>query len=406
MIQRYMTTHKGKILVIRHHEKLLALLLRDNQILSAQVMEEIKHAVGHIHVGKVQSISENIGAAFIDLGGGYLTFLPLAEVSQARLTNRRPDGSLKVGDELLVQISKEPIKTKLAGVTTRLSLAGQYSVVSLRGKGRASGVQVSSKLDGAARLRLQNTEALTEIAERYRLIVRTNAGGLTDTAPLIQEARELSAVMDRILETGPYRTCYSCLYEGKPNYITFIENAYRSEYDEVITDLPEIYDGLFAYCAQSGIPLRLYEDALLPLYKLYSTEARLQELMDKKVWLKSGGYLVIEPTEALISVDVNTGKYESGKEKEETYYRINKEAAKMIAIHLRARNLSGMILIDFINMKDRKREQELLQYMQELLKQDPVPARAHDMTPLGLMELTRKKTAPSLAQQLSSQKGV
>ncbi len=111
-------------------------------------------------------------------------------------------------------------------------------------------------------------------------------------------------------------------------------------------------------------------------------------------------------SEALISIDVNTGKYESGKEKEETYYRINKEAAKMIAIHLRARNLSGMILIDFINMKDRKREQELLQYMQELLKQDPVPARAHDMTPLGLMELTRKKTAPSLAQQLSSQKGV
>lgn len=401
-----MTTHKGKILVIRHNGKLLALLLRDNQILSAQVMEESKHAVGHIHVGKVQSISENIGAAFIDLGGGYLTFLPLAEVSQARLTNRRPDGSLKVGDELLVQISKEPIKTKLAGVTTKLSLAGQYAVVSLRGKSRNVDVSVSSKLDTEARIRFQNTEALAEIAGRYRLVVRTNAGGLPDTAPLIQEARELAAAMDRILETGPYRTCYSCLYEGKPNDITFIENAYRWEYDEVITDLPEVYDGLSTYCAQAGIPLRLYEDALLPLYKLYSIEARLKELTDKKVWLKSGGYLVIEPTEALISIDVNTGKYESGKEKEETYYRINREAAEMIALHLRARNLSGIILADFINMKDRKRETALLQYMQELLQQDPVPARAHDMTPLGLMEMTRKKTAPSLAQQLSSQKGV
>lgn len=164
-----------------------------------------------------------------------------------------------------------------------------------------------------------------------------------------------------------------------------------------------MYETLLEPCRKADISLRLYEDSLLPLYKLYSVEQRLQELTDKKVWLKSGGYLVIEPTEALISIDVNTGKYESGKDREETFYRINREAAEMIAVHLRARNLSGMILVDFINLKSRERETALLEYMRELLKKDPIPARALDMTALGLMELTRKKVAPSLAEQLRSQ---
>lgn len=395
-----MTTHNGNILITKQSDKLLAMLMQNNQILSAQVLKPNKYTVGNIYVGKVQNISQNIGAAFIDLGGGYLTFLPLAESQKAQVTNRKPDGSLKVGDELLVQIAREPMKTKLAGVTTKLSLAGHYAVVSTVRKKQASSVQVSSKLDSETQARFCEMEPLSEIAKTFCLIVRTNAGSLTDTEPLVQEARELADTLKHILETGPYRTCYSCLYQGKPDYIAFIENAYRSEYDEVVTDLRDVYDALSPFCQRTGIPLRLYEDSLLPLYKLYSVEARLKELTEKKVWLKSGGYLVIEPTEALISIDVNTGKYESGKDKEETFYRINKEAAEMIALHLRARNLSGIILIDFINLKNKKRETEMLDYMRILLKRDPVPARAHDMTSLGLMEVTRKKTAPSLAEQL------
>lgn len=396
-----MTTHKGTILITRQGDKLLALLIQDNQILSAQVIKSAEYAVGNIYVGKIQSISQNIGAAFLDLGGGYLTFLPLAEAKTAQLTNRKPDGSLKVGDELLVQIAREPMKTKLAGVTTKLSLSGQYAVVSVKGKKQTlSGVQVSSKLDAGTQARFREADALLEIADRFRLIVRTNAGDLAGIEPLAAEARKLADTLEQILKTGPSRTCYSCLYRKEPDYITFIENTYRSEYDEVVTDLPEVYDALSAFCREREIPLRRYEDKLLPLYRLYSVEARLEELTAKKVWLKSGGYLVIEPTEALISIDVNTGKYESGAEKEETFYRINREAAKMIALHLRARNLSGIILVDFINLKDKQQEQSLLEYMRELLKHDPVPARALDITGLGLMELTRKKIAPSLIEQL------
>lgn len=392
----------GKILILKLHDRRLSLLLNGSRLLSARAQNDTAVAVGDICIGKVQNISRNINAAFIDLGNKYLTFLPITDAATAYVLNRRPDGSIKTGDEVLVQVIKEPMKTKLAGVTTRLSLTGQYAVVGVKPAGLRDGVQVSSKLDAAKQTHFRGLEELRKISERYRLIVRTNAGNLDSGETLLEEAETLADTLTHILEIAPSRTCYSCLYRNKPDYVSFVENAYRTEYEEVITDLPEVYDTLREPCRKADIPLRLYEDSLLPLYKLYAVEQRLQELTDKKVWLKSGGYLVIEPTEALISIDVNTGKYEAGKDKEETFYRINREAAEMIALHLRARNLSGMILVDFINQKSKEQETELLEYMRALLKRDPIPAKALDMTALGLMELTRKKVAPSLAEQLRS----
>lgn len=393
----------GKILILKLHKKRLSLLISGNRILAARAQQEAAVTVGDIYIGKVQSISPNISAAFIDLGGRNLTFLPITDAATAFVLNRKPDGSLKAGDELLVQVTREPMKTKLAGVTTRLSLTGQYAVVGVKPDGARHGVQVSAKLDAAKQAYFRELEELKQISGHFRLIVRTNAGTLEGEDALLEEARFLTDTLAHILEIATSRTCYSRLYQNKPDYVSFVENAYRTEYEEVITDLPEVYETLLEPCRKADIPLRLYEDSLLPLYKLYSVEQRLQELTAKKVWLKSGGYLVIEPTEALVSIDVNTGKYESGKDREETFYRINREAAEMIAVHLRARNLSGMILVDFINLKSRERETALLEYMRKLLQKDPIPARALDMTALGLMELTRKKVSPSLAEQLKNQ---
>lgn len=416
---------KGKILIVKLNGKLLSVLIRDNQILSIQVQKQSDYAVGNIYVGKVKNIAENIGAAFVDLGSGYLTFLPLAEAKYAYVMNRKADGKLKIGDEIPVQITKEPMKTKLAGVTTLLSLSGQYAVVGIRqtdcfhgdrsadnvpagyhtspagtGNDRGQGfVQVSSKLSKKQQLRFRSIEALQQTASRYRLIVRTNAGELTDDTPLVEETKHLEEQLAHIMQIADKRTCFSRLYAGRPDYIHFIENTYQTEYDEVVTDLPEIHEFLREALTGTDIPFRLYEDKMLPLYKLYAVDTRIRELLDRKVWLKSGGYLVIEPTEALISIDVNSGKCEQGKDKEETVYRINREAAEMIAIHLRARNLSGMILVDFINMKDKAHEQQLTEYMRSLLKKDSVTADVVDMTGLGLMEITRKKVNPSFQEQ-------
>lgn len=421
---------KGKILIVKLNGKLLSVLIRDNQILSIQVQKQSDYAVGNIYVGKVKNIAENIGAAFVELGSGYLTFLPLAEAKYAYVMNRKADGKLKVGDEIPVQIVREPMKTKLASVTASISLSGQYVVVGIKqpayvrrnmqkadasteqtkhdsdmpltsglSSHEQSIVQVSSKLSKKHQTRFRSIAALRQIAGQYQLIVRTNAGELTDDEPLISEAQHLTEQLAHIMQIADKRICYSCLYRGRPSYIHFIEYIYTAEYDEVITDLPEIHEVLLEQLAGSDIPVRLYEDRMLPLYKLYSVETRIKELLDRKVWLKSGGYLVIEPTEALISIDVNSGKCERGTNKEETVYQINREAAEMIAVQLRARNLSGMILVDFINMKDKAHEQQLMEHMRSLLKQDSVTTDVVDMTGLGLMEITRKKVNPSFREQ-------
>ena len=414
-------TNTGKILILKLYDKLLSMLIRDNQILSIQVQKKDSYAVGNIYVGKVQNISANIGAAFVDLGSGYLTFLPMTEAKDAFVTNRRPDGTLKIGDEVLVQIVKEPMKTKLAGVTAKISLSGTYVVVGMpKSAGKktvdasmdimdatstaTSMIQVSSKLSKKQQMKFRSMEALQKIAETCPLIVRTNAGELEEIEPLLAEAEKLSEILCHIAEIADKRTCYSCLYQSQPDYVNFVQNTYQTEYDEVVTDLPEVYEVLRIemsnVLSENDKALRLYEDAGLPLYKLYSVETRVKELLDKKVWLKSGGYLVIEPTEALISIDVNTGKCEKGKNKEETSFQINMEAAEMIALQLRARNLSGMILVDFINLKKKEHETRLKEYMKSLLRQDSVTACVVDMTGLGLMELTRKKVSPSFEEQM------
>ncbi|MCD7725965.1 MAG: ribonuclease E/G [Clostridiales bacterium] len=413
-------TNTGKILIVKGYNRLLSLLIRDNQILAAQAQKEElggakdAYEIGNIYIGRVQKLAANIGAAFVDLGGGYLTFLPLSEAADAYVANREADGTLRVGDEVLVQIVKEPMKTKLAGVTARISRAGSYAVVGLPGAvrkagkqgaapGKAEMVQVSSKLGSKQQKSFRSIEALQQIAAVCPLIVRTNAGELETEEPLIAEAQRLYEELQHITAIARNRTCYSCLYRSKPDYVEFVQNMYRTEYDEVITDLPEVYETLKAEVADrlpNPIPVRLYEDPMLPLYKLYAVEIRVKELLDQKVWLKSGGYLVIEPTEALISIDVNSGKYIKGKDKEETFLRINLEAAEMIALQLRARNLSGMILVDFINMERREHEAQLVEYMRSLLKKDAVKAHVVDMTGLGLLELTRKKISPSFAEQI------
>ena len=406
-----MASGKGKILILKLNDKLLSMLIRDNHILSVQVHCQREHAVGNIYVGKVQNISENIAAAFVDLGEGYLTFLPLAEAKHAFITNRKPDGRLKVGDEVMVQIAKEPMKAKLAGVTTQISLAGRYAVVGTKGSNYAkehedtvdaekskSLLHISSRLSREHQVRFRSIEPLQEIAKRCYLIVRTNAGELNDDETLIMEAQRLAEQLEYLLQIADKRTCYSCLYHEKQDYLHFIENTYTAEYDEIVTDIPEIYETL-AGNIKTDTPIRLYEDQMLPLHKLYAVETRIKELLDKKVWLKSGGYLVIEPTEALISIDVNSGKYEHGKDKEETFLKINLEAAKMIALHLRARNLSGIILVDFINMKKSDHNRQLMEYMKSLLKKDSVTADVVDMTGLGLVEITRKKVNPSFREQ-------
>ena len=162
-----------------------------------------------------------------------------------------------------------------------------------------------------------------------------------------------------------------------------------------MTDDKEIYGQLRTYLGQEQVKdaekLQFYEDSLLPLSRLYSLETVLKKALGKRVWLKSGGYLVIEPTEAMTVIDVNTGKYEGKKKMADTIRKINKEAADAIALQLRLRNLSGIIMVDFIDMEHEEDKKELLDSLKQAVSKDPIRTVVVDMTPLGLVEITRKK---------------
>ena len=184
-----------------------------------------------------------------------------------------------------------------------------------------------------------------------------------------------------------------------------MRDIYSRDLEEIVTDVPEIHQKLSSYL-QDFKPeelekLRLYDDMLLPLYKLYRLETALEEVEREKIWLNSGGFLVIQQTEAFVSIDVNSGKYTGKKKAEETYRKINLEAAGEIARQIRLRNLSGIILIDFINMENPDHTDELFHVLQKHLRKDPVKCRAVDITPLHILEMTRKKVRRPVAEELA-----
>ena len=233
--------------------------------------------------------------------------------------------------------------------------------------------------------------------------MRTNAAD-AEKEEILRELAYLKNQYRKVAVEGRKRTCFSLLYETEPFYISAVRDAYSRNLEEIVTDVPEVYERLSQYLSENSADekekLRFYGEKLLPLYKLYRLENALETIQREKVWLDSGGFLVIQQTEAFVSIDVNSGKYTGKKKAEETYRKINLEAAREIARQLRLRNLSGIILIDFINMENPDHQDELFHVLQKLLRKDPVKCRSVDITPLNILEMTRKKVRRPIIEDL------
>ncbi len=396
----------GKLLIITYKQKTLVLLIRDNRLISVRVYEEDSSStVGNIYVGRVQSIAENINAAFVEIDKNTPCFLPLSHVVQPHVLNRTYDDKLKAGDELIVQVLRDAVKTKQPVLTTKISIPGTYLVLS----DGFEQLGMSGKLSDYNKKRITDfllTEGMIDHNKRCAsmnhmgMVVRTNAGTLSeDMSPLLEEWNFLKEELESLITGASHRTCFSCLRCNKKGYIDDLKNYYTSEFDEIITDCADIYYELQDYYEGQikTPPIRYYQDEY-PLEKLYSIQTLLDRALNSRVWLKSGGYLIIEPTEALTVIDVNTGKFEAGKDREETFYHINMEAAKEIALQLKLRNISGIIIVDFINMDTAEHNKALLDKLAALVKEDSVKTTVVDMTPLGLVEITRKRISKPLRE--------
>ena len=412
------------LLIIERNEQILSLLYQENRLVQVKVHEDNlnkqNNKVGEdntsslplnaIYIGKVKNVVPSINAAFVEVTNGKMGFLPMKNAKNPIIVNRKYDGRIVAGDEILVQIEKEGIKTKDPGLTCNLSFTGKYCVLTT-GK---LGMGFSSKLDRNTKDYLKeildnwNIENILQ-EEKVGLVVRTNVVGLLpdnecnlQEINLFQEEFEnLLEQKNKILSSVPYRTCFSCLYQPMEGYLTDIRDTYEDSFDKIITNREDIF-----YRIREEFPtmenVELYQDARIPLEKLYSMETRLKEALDERVWLKSGAYLIIQQTEALTVIDVNSGKIQKKNPQDDIYFEINKEAAREIALQLRLRNLSGIIIIDFISQNTKEQDAQLLAYLSGLVRKDSVKTNVIDMTPLGLVEVTRKKIQKSLREQLKS----
>lgn len=355
--------------------------------------DQEKSILGNIYTGQVENIATNIQAAFVQIEPGKRCYYSLAEAQRAVFSaERKGNGPLRPGDELLVQVSRDAMKGKLPALTSNLNFTGRYLVLTTGDKKFG----LSSKLALEDRHRLSGW--LKEEAERpdkeFGIIVRTNAADASKEE-ILKELEWLKGRYHKAVVQGRNRTCFSLVLETEPFYVAAVRDAYGRDLDEIITDVPEIREMILGYLEEISPELkeklRFYQDKLLPLYKLYRMETALDAIQKEKVWLNSGGFLVIQQTEAFVSIDVNSGKYTGKKKMEETFRKINLEAAAEIGRQLRLRNLSGIILIDFINMENPDHRDELFHVLQKLLRKDPIKSRAIDITPLHILEMTRKK---------------
>lgn len=381
----------GKIIISEVMDRRLLFLmdeLNHPQFIKVLSDEKEDTLTGNIYVGRVSDVVPGIQGAFVSISNHQKVFLPFRECYAKE--NAIP---LRQGDELLVQITTSAIKTKLPEASTKLCLAGKYCVCRLNEHGISFSKKISSLMESELKAAITNADMPGR--KGYGFIIRTNAGLLSNPEPLLDEMRQFIDIFEQISQTGKYRTIYSCLYRGEDECIKAVKNIPTDQYNEIVTDIPLYYEQL----TNCKAAVRLYQDESLPLAKLYSLETHLKQALSRKVWLPGGGYLIIEPTEAMTVIDVNSGKgsNQKGMAQGQLYLKTNREAAFEIARQLRLRNLSGMIMVDFINMGSSEEEQNLLAYLEECLEKDPVKTRLVDMTALGIVEITRKKENRPLA---------
>lgn len=352
---------------------------------------EQKSILNNIYVGRVKDIVKNLNAAFIEIAPGKPCYYSLEDCHNPIYVKKINSPRMVQGDEVVVQVVKENIKTKPPKLSTNLTFAGNYLVLTTEN----TTIGISRKLPQEERERLKG------LLEPYRnpdfgIVVRTNAAQATETE-ILTEYNNLRQEYEQLVQNAVHRTCFSCLKESPPEFLSLLRDVHQHKLQEIITDDTALY----AQIEKAGFPVKLYEDTMISLSKLYSLEVKLKEALQERVWLKSGGYLIIQPTEALTVIDVNSGKSIAKKNVQEHYLNINLEAAKEIAHQLRLRNISGIIVVDFIDMKEPKAKDTLMYQLRQLVKTDSVPVQVVDMTRLNLVELTRKKVRKSLAEQIS-----
>jgi ribonuclease G len=378
-----------------------------------------KGLIGNVYLGRVVRVLPGIDAAFVDIGmerTGFLYVdealyifsenyqrLPLSHKLKQTLPvnfSNTPtiDKILHEGQEILVQIAKEPIGSKGARLTCNITLPCRNLVF----MPLTDHIGISRKIeDEVTRQQLRDKiEVLRPPGTGF--IMRTVAENIGNDE-LEADMEFLMQLWDEIL-TKSKKTQAPCLiYKDLDIILRAVRDFFTEEINELVIDCKEVYEQLMSYAKTFAPQLQdkiTYYDNDLPLFECYGVEADINSALDKKVWLRSGGYIIIEPTEALTVIDVNTGRYVGATDLAETIFKTNMEAVREIARQLRLRNLGGIIIIDFIDMDNEQHREELYTVFQEAMRNDKSKVNILKLSEFGLVQMTRKRLSESLTQMM------
>ncbi len=371
--------------------------------------------VGDIYLGRVQAVLPGIQAAFVEIGTDKAAFLHASDLNEeeddddngngngggnGRRATPRIQDVVQKGQTLLVQVTKEAISTKGPRVTTQISLPGRFLVH----MPQSDHVGVSRKIDDReerSRLRKMAKDHLPDDAGG--LIIRTAGEELTPQL-FKRELKTLLKTWREILKKAKNVKAPALVHREAGLTRGIIRDIFTNKVDSLTVDNQEVYDEIKTYL--EGIDpdlikrLHLYQDAL-PLFDEFGVEEAIREAFGRRVDLPSGGYIIIEPTEALVSIDVNTGKYTGKKDPEKTILKTNLDAAREVARQLRLRDVGGIIVVDFIDMETKSNQDRVLQELRTYLNRDRARTRAFQVSELGLVEMTRQRVRPSLYYSLT-----
>jgi len=367
--------------------------------------------LGNIYVGKVVRVLPGTQSAFVDIGAQRTGVIHVSDIQSATGSGHgkrdREAGDIRnavhEGKKVIVQVTREPLGDKGARLTTQLSLSTRYLVL----MPQSGHIGISRLIDDAPeRERLQQVLSQSLAAEDMNtvggLILRTAAQGV-GTEEVRADLRFLKRLWESVSRRGKAATAVQLLYGDLPLQLRIVRDLARPSVERILVDSQESFLALQAFCEEyipevAGI-LEHYR-AEQPLFDRHGVEDEIQRALARKVELRSGGYLVIDQTEAMTTIDVNTGSYVGKDKLEETLLQTNLEAATVLARQLRLRNLGGIIIVDFIDMQDQQHRQQLRRALETAMRQDPAPSRITGVSELGLIQMTRKRSRESLAHTL------
>ncbi len=400
----------------------------ENGVLQEVLIERARRRgfVGNIYLGRVNRVLPGMGAAFVDIGLARAAFLHVSDIVSAATReaisgeNVPIEQAVHEGQQIVVQVAKEPLGTKGARLTTYLSIPSRYLVF----MPDTNSVGVSQRIEseeertrlrdivltlepGLKPLRVPVGEALTAAAAIREaatggFIVRTAAEGAA-AADLLADMQFLRRLWTSIQERTAIAKPTAAVYEDLPVVLRVIRDLSASQAEKIRIDSRETFIKVRAFAEEFTPDLLTrieHYPGERPILDLYSTEDEIQRALQRKVDLKSGGHLVIDQTEAMTTIDVNTGGFVGHRNLEETIFKTNLEAAQAIARQLRLRNLGGIIIVDFIDMLEEEHRRQVLRALEKSLERDHSKITISDVTSLGLVQVTRKRTRESLEHVL------